>query len=450
MKLRTSRPSTAAFTSAADGKERRSGSRGGERPRWDRRGFSTLWLILTLPIFLTLFAFVFEMGHLWLARVELENGLESAALAAVQTWAESGSTDTAAPRQIAAAYAANNTVRGFPLVLGLNYDSAAGSDNPNQNLTCSATVYLPGGATAPEGNLIFGAIVRNDPNCPLTFNAGIRPGCGPGSVLIDATAEGPGNLAQDNAWGIAFRPDPDAPPGLTIQSVTIDLQAGGGSGVFDFTTGGPILSDDSPTSILPCQTDVFGFTDLANQVQFVPTGGTSPTLTINFYPDPNTGDLGFEPGDRIRFGARTVNVSNGSGQDDGDGIGRDGVRVTVVFAINGTPLPPVAGVFIDNTETSNDCSPTCPVHPSGIADLPCPPSSSANNNGQSYVEIGGSGGTDFAVRAQAVMEVPSPISRLFGFTMPAYRVTAFTIAAYSCAEGVPRLVRVDQCICPGP
>lgn len=418
--------------------------------RRGRRGFSTLWLILTLPIFLTLFAFVFEMGHLWVARVELENGLESAALAAVQKWAESGGTDTYIPRQVGAAYAANNTVRSYPLVLGLNYDPAAGPANPNQNLACTATVFRPGGAVLPEGNLIFGAILTDDPNCPLTFNAGIRPGCSAGSVLIDASAQGPGNLAQDNGWGIAFRPDPNAPPGLTIQSVTIDLQASGGSGVFDFTSAGPILSDDSPASILPCQTDVFGFTDPANQVQFVPTAGTSPTLTINFFPDPNSGDLGFEPGDRIRFGARTAGVSNGSGQDDGDGIGRDGVRVTVVFAINGTPLPPVTGVFFDNTETSNDCSPTCPVHPSGIPDLPCPPASSPNNNGQSYVEIGGGVGTEYAVRAQAVMEVPSPICRVFGLNMPAYRITAFTIAAYSCAEGRPRLVRVDRYICPGP
>ncbi|NMC20584.1 MAG: pilus assembly protein [Thermogutta sp.] len=220
--------------------------RSGHAPR-DRSGFSTLWLILTLPIFLTLFAFVFEMGHMWVARVELENGLESAALAAVRSWAESGSSDTYLPRQVGAAYAANNTVRSYPLVLGLNHDPAAGPDNPNQNLTCTATVYSPVGAVSPEGNLIFGAILTDDPNCPLTFNAGIRPSCG-----------------------------------------------------------------------------------------------------------------------------------------------------------------------------------------------------------QSYVEIGGSGGTEYAVRAQAVMEVPSPICRLFGLAMPAYRITAFTIAAYSCAERRPRLVRVDQYICPGP
>lgn len=415
-----------------------------------RRGFSSLWLILSLPIFLTLFAFVFEMGHLWVARVELENGLEAAALAAVQDWAESGSTDTFTSRQVGAAYASMNTVRGFPLVLGLNHDPAAGAGNPNQNLTCSATVYQPGGTSALEGNLVFGAIVKDDPDCPLTFNAAIRPSCGFGTVLIDATAQGSGNLAQDNAWGIAFRPDPGAPPGLTIQAVTIDLQAGGGSGRFDFTSSGPILSDDSPTPILPCQTDVAGFPNPASQIQFTPPTGVSPVLTILFLPDIGSGDQGFEPGDRIRFGARTSGVSSGSGQDDGDGIGRDGVRVTVVFAIGGVPQPPVTGVFFDNTESSNDCHTSCPVHPSGIPDLPCPPASASNNNGQSYVLLNGSGGVEYAVRAQALMAVSSPICNLFGFPMPAYRISAHTIAAYSCAEGRPRLVRVDQYICPGP
>ncbi len=133
----------AAGRALSDGRRRSLG--GGLAPQ-DRSGFSTLWLILTLPIFLTLFAFVFEMGYLWVARVELENGLESAALAAVQSWAESGSTDTYMPRQVGAAYAASNTVRSFPLILGLNYDPAATPANPNQNLTCTATVFRPGGA----------------------------------------------------------------------------------------------------------------------------------------------------------------------------------------------------------------------------------------------------------------------------------------------------------------
>jgi len=413
-----------------------------------RRGISALWLVLTLPLFLILFGFVVELGHLWLARVELENALEAAARAAVETWAESGGGSTYQARQVGVAYAAANRVRGLPLQIGLNYDPAASVDNPNENLTCCVKPSDPLGNVLAEGNLVFGAI-RRDPNglCPITFDAARRPGCSPGTVLIDATAQGPGNLAQDNAWGIVFRPAPDLPDGLTIASITIDLQAGGGSGRFDFTSSGPMLSDNSPIPILPCHADVEGFPSPASQIVFTPTSGHSPTLTIQFLPDPLSGDRGFEPGDRIRFGARTTGVSSGSGQDDGDGIGRDQVKVTVVFAINGIPLPPVSGVFFDNTETSNDCQPTCPVHPSGIEDLPCPPASSPSNNGQSYVILGGGSGQDFAVRAQAVLAVPSPICKLFGLTMPRYRVSAKTIAIHSCAEQRTRLQRVDQYIC---
>jgi hypothetical protein len=402
-------------------------------------------------LFLILFGFVVELGHLWLARVELENALEAAARAAVETWAESGGGSTYPARQVGVAYAAANRVRGLPLQIDLNYDPAATPANPNENLTCCVKPGDPLGDVLAGGNLVFGAI-RRDPDglCPITFDATRRPGCSPGTVLIDATAQGPGNLAQDNAWGIVFRPAPDLPDGLTIARITIDLQAGGGSGRFDFTSSGPILSENSPIPILPCHDDVEGFPNPGSQIVFTPTSGYSPTLTIDFWSDPVSGDRGFEPGDRIRFGARTTGVSSGSGQDDGDGIGRDQVKVTVVFAINGIPLPPVSGTFFDNTETSNDCQPTCPVHPSGIEDLPCPPASASNNNGQSYVILGGGSGQDFAVRAQAVLAVPSPICKLFGLTIPRYRVSAKTIAIYSCADQRTRLQRVDQYMCSTP
>lgn len=417
-----------------------------------RRGIAALWLILTLPIFLILLGFVFEMGHLWLARVELENALESAARAAVKAWGDAGGGSTYTPRQIAVAYAAANRVRGLPLELADNYQPTPNPANPNENLTCCVKPGDPVGGVSPEGNLIFGSVIR-DPaaTCPIVFDSRKAPGCSPGTVLVDATAQGAGNLAQDNAWGIVFRADPNLPAGLTIQSITIDLQAGGGSGRFDFTSSGPVLSDNSPAPIIPCHDDVEGFPNPTSQIVFSPTSGLSGTLTIHFSPDPISGDLGFEPGDRLRFGARTMGVSSGSGQDDGDGIGRDRVRVTIVFAINGNPLPPVSAVFFDNTESSNQCHSTCPVHPSGIEDLPCPPSSSGTNNGQSYALLtGGAGGGEFAVRAQAVLAVPSPVCSLFGLKIPRYRVSAHAIAVYDCGSKSVRLQRVDEYICQVP
>lgn len=420
--------------------------------RRPRRGIAALWLLLWLPVFLILFGFLFEFGYLWVARTELENALEAAARAAVKAWGEAGGGSTYIPRQIGVAYAQANRVRGVPLQIASNYDPAASSANPNENLTCCVQPSDPVTGLAPAGNLIFGAVIR-DPSarCPIVFDSLQQPSCAPGSVLIDATAQGQGNLGQDNAWGIVFRSSPNLPPGLTIQRVIIDLQAGGGTGRFDFTSFGPTLSDNAPAPIIPCHNDVEGFPNPTTQIQFFPTSGYSPTLTIDFFPDPISGDQGFEPGDRLRFGARTTGVSSGTGQDDGDGIGRDRVHVTVIFALNGNPLPPVTAVFFDNTESSNNCQATCPVHPSGIPDLPCPPSSAANNNGQSYAVVrGGGGGGEFAVRAQAVMAVPSPVCSLFGFTMPRYRVSAHTIAVYECGSQRVRLQRVHEYLCATP
>lgn len=87
------------------------------RPR--RRGVSTLWLLLTLPVFLTLLAFTVNIANLWLARVELENSLEAAALAAVREWGDGRSPDAA--KAVAVAYAAANPVRGIIPASNFNF-----------------------------------------------------------------------------------------------------------------------------------------------------------------------------------------------------------------------------------------------------------------------------------------------------------------------------------------
>lgn len=125
------------------------------RPR--RRGVSTLWLLLTLPVFLTLLAFTVNIANLWLARVELENSLEAAALAAVREWGEGSSTDAAkAAKDVAIAYAAANPVRGI----------------------------------IPASNFVFGEIEETDGK--LTFDPTGTPACVPGSgdfgVRVQATA----------------------------------------------------------------------------------------------------------------------------------------------------------------------------------------------------------------------------------------------------------------------
>ncbi len=435
-----------------------------------RRGIATLWTILFTPILLILLFITVEVGNMWLARVELENGLEAAALAAVKEWGDANGGDTYIPREVGVIYAASNMIGGdMPLVITHNYDA---SKPPNQNADC-------------EGNLIFGAVEEGIRH--YIFNAGIQPGCGAGTVLFDATGQGKGGLEADDAWGIAFHITEETPPNMRITRVIINLQGSGADGVFDFESSkgkngakGPTISDLSdekvhdrtPNTGLYSQPDLEGFPNPQEQILFTPTvGSISPTLTIDFFPDPDGDDLGFEPGDRFRFGARVDNVSKGIGNNDGDGIGLDGATVTVFFSIGDKELPPVSGVFFDNDHAFNDSpleatveplSGSLIVHETGIADLPQPDSSAGgggnndkNNNGQSFVLLQGSGTNAFAVRAQARVQVNSPLCYFFGLLAGDsgrewFTVTAKTTAIYDCTERRPELVRIEKFICPGP
>lgn len=426
-------------------------------PRWVRSGSATLWMLIWLPCLLALFVALVGVANLWLARVELENALEAAALAAVKQWGQAGGGDTLVPRHVAVAFAHSNAVRSLPVVIGDNYQAGSG---PNQNKDCVL------GMTPPRANLIFGAIDDSDPS-HIVFNAGVLPSCALGTVLIDATANGSGNLAQDNAWGISFYNTPSTPPTLQITRVEIDLRAGGGNGSF---TGSATLTDNAPQPAVRdnsgnSQPDLVGFTDPANQITFsYPSAGV---LRIDFTPDLDpsggTDPNGFAPGDRFRFGQDVTGVSSGSGANDGDGIGRDKAQVTVYFSLGGVPLPPVRGVMVDNTERSNDAlnpaqvssqTGTLIVHPARVPDLPAPPTSAPNNNGQSYVLLAGGGTTrKFGVRAQAIVPLTPLGGQPFVGTLANYAnycVQAKATAMYDCATGRVQLVRIHEFICPGP
>jgi len=432
-----------------------------------RHGSATLWMIIWLPCLLTLFCVLVGVANLWLARVELENSLEAAALAAVKHWGEAGGGDTDVPRQVGVVYAYSNIVRGNPVIIGKNYQPA----NPNDNDLCLPTDHT---VAPPNGNLVFGAIDDDDPD-NVIFDTCTVPGCAAGTVLIDATGSGGGSLVADNAWGISFYNTIDTNPLLRIDRVVIDLRANGGVGSF---VGTAIISNNSPQpavldqSETNSQPDVVGFTDLDmvppvtfGQIQFsYPAAGK---LQIDFSADVNPvggTDDGFAPGDRFRFGQDVINVSSGGGGDDGDGIGRDGTTVTIFFSIGGIPQPPFTGVmgaFVDNTERKNDCpavasvsleTGTLIVHPALVPDLPCPVTSAANNNGQSYVLINATGGGKFGVRAQAIIPaVPLNLGFLGPIVQLNYCVQAKATAEYDCATGRIKLVRIDSFICPcGP
>jgi len=430
-----------------------------------------------MPIFVFLFVGVVMIGNIWLARVELENALEAAALAAVQEWGSSGGGNTLVPRGVGVAYAAANTISGVPVVIGANYDGMTGG--VNQNELCDPTKPHPI-TGIPGGNLVFGAVTIDNPGTPsefVRFNAGIGPSCGSGSVIFDASANGQSggsnDTATDNWWGVSFRPDINLPSNITISRLVYNLRANGGNGYFNST---PDLSDNvSPHKVRISasneQPDIFGFVaNPASQISFSIPAATPWIMTVQFQAATDGGgnviDAGFSPCDRMRFGVELQNVGPDSGggniSDDGDSVGHDGVAVAVYFAIGGVEATtPVYATFQDTEHKSNQCvnltdntapcgTPSMIVHPGGYPDVPCPPGSAAGNNGQSLAFTSGSGGSMFGVRAQAIAPVTNPLCGFCWMTFRPQYVTVKTTAMYDCVAGRARLIRVDQYTCPGP
>jgi hypothetical protein len=418
-----------------------------------RKGVYTLWTILFLPALVLGFILVVDGAQLWLARVELENSLEAAALAAVKEWGDANGGSTLVPRLIGVEYAAANTINGLPVAISTNYNP---NNPPNQNDSCA-------------GNLVFGAVSQEAGTpCPrYIFNAGIQPSCGAGRALIDASGQGNLQTGNNYEWGIAFQRDELTPPNLLIASVVIDLGLGNDA-YFDVQSGLGLADAVSPNAVNDGgtldQPDISGFPAPTTQIQWTYSGlaygGTrAKILTFTFYPDPVSGDPGFQPCDRFRFGQMVVKEDT-NGQFDGDDMGRLGVRVTVVFSLGGILLPPVTGTFFDNQDVGRECSfqgydPFCGsmiVSPSGIPDLPCPPGDAPKNNGQSYVLLPGGGMRNFGVRAQATVSVNSLLCRLCGNLFGPFDINACTTAMYDCTERRPRLIRVERqdFICPGP
>lgn len=455
-------------------------------PRRARQGIAVVWLLLALPVLLILLCLVVEAGNLWLARVELKHAMESAALAAVKEWGDAGGGDTLVARQVGSQFSMGNMVRGEPVDLTspdlnpvfdntLNYAEG----NVNGNALCTD---IRAANYDPRTVLVFGAITQieaenvGEPN--VIFNSGVEPGCGAeGAVMVDVTQQG--NVGADNAWGISFRASAD--PDLRITRIDIDVDPFNTNFArFNFGGNNPVvLSDNSPDpkvidGQVDSQPDNYGWASTppetipqaqtpSNQIEFTTINNANqiPTvLRIDFSSGTFNGiiDDGFAPGDRFRFGAR-VTRQQGQAELSGDDLGGIRTRITVYYSLSGDPLPPVSGVLFNNSASSNQCVSGnvvfdelgirhVVVHPDQVLDLPCPPTSAANNNGQSYTTISQAGGsTPLAVRAQASIQVPSVIQAIAGVPLGPFTVSAEGTAMYQCDVQDPRLIRVDQFIC---
>ncbi len=465
-----------------------------------RRGAAALWLVVALPVLLTLFCVILEVANLYTARAEFQNALEAAAQAAVKNWADSGGGDTQNARTVGNTFAQANTINGVSVnfLPNLNYNN---TNLCNQN-------------ASRDGVFVFGAITMDNPE--FVFDCCATPGCGVANVVMDAT--GQGQLGSNNSFGISFQPSQALVPDLRILRVVYRLpeqcEARVGAGN-NFQTVAPrfnlntlpvvsdVVADGDPNAILrdncpngqgglSAQADVHGIN--RNSVSFRydvletdPCGsGTLINGTINvqtrslaivFPNDPNNNDdlERFDIMDRIRFGA-VVTDTLSNGQLDADAIGGCMTEVTICFSDNTS----CTGQFFDNTHRSNQCAQCVTlaswgnndqppsnvppsenrgliIHPNGVPDLPCPPGASANNNGQALASVvagscsgGGGSGQAFAVRAQGTYSVPSICSSLFGLPVGPFQVTAKADALYDCALQRPRLYHLEErnFICP--
>lgn len=151
-----------------------------------RRGAAALWCLITIPALLLLLVFVSDIGRLWLAKVELGNALEAAALAGVKEW-QAGAT-TAATRTVVQQYALANSAGDLPV-----------------NLSDNSGAQANGNAAGAGGEIILGTITGVPGN--YTFDATQAPNCGvnlPFAVLTQKTH--PVTSLFTNFLGASFGP----------------------------------------------------------------------------------------------------------------------------------------------------------------------------------------------------------------------------------------------------
>ncbi len=124
-----------------------------------RRGIATIWVLAALPVVLTLLVMIVDGGNLWVARMELRNALDAAALSAAKTWGEGGTT---AQARLDAHDAFNsNTILGSQY--SLSTVETIGCGNGNSSPSANAEILLGSIATIGTG---FRLDIMATPVCP--------------------------------------------------------------------------------------------------------------------------------------------------------------------------------------------------------------------------------------------------------------------------------------------
>jgi Flp pilus assembly protein TadG len=148
-----------------------------------------VWTLAWGPAFLVLLVLVTDIAHVWLARVELENAVESGALAGAKVWGDS--PDSAGTRTAAHTAAKNfvetNTVVGTLITVSANNNPAA----TNDNAACPGSVLLGNiNGTTFEANVVPAS--ANERGCRVEASATVNSlwtgYAGPFTVRASATA----------------------------------------------------------------------------------------------------------------------------------------------------------------------------------------------------------------------------------------------------------------------
>lgn len=413
-----------------------SSDRHANRAAHRRHGVATVWIIASFPAMAVLLCLVLETANLWMARVELRNALDAAALSAVKTWGEGGST--AAARLEGQVTAGLNTVTGSPVVLGLNVGGGTNGNGPN------------------TGDILLGSITGT-PGA-LTFDCNGTASCITGTVNLTIAVETDpsGDTFADptTASGDAettFRVESFTQTlgaGAVLQSVEFDLSpmmitpvSGGGAGIpvpddgfFEITDGGPdVNSGIGNPSTKPALIGVnlsgvastFAYTggngvDEFSSARVTFVGGISPGLpaTNQFFFGTDTDQVG---GDTGGSGGTTAQDFGGEfGTDGGGGGGTDPFTST-----GATVRVTVSGQTFTGTLTR------------------------INDDRSELVIVGNlTGGDSFGVRTSSTTQVNSICDTVFGTTVGPFNVTSIAYARFQCTSGPPELVRIQTFTCP--
>lgn len=388
-----------------------------QKTQKNRRGIAVLWLILWGSMFLTFFCVTLEFASLWHAQVELNNTMDSAALAAARQWGASGSDATLLARNVGVAYVDANPVLGATVPFSTNYGPG---NPPNQNATTS-------------GNLVFGAL--DSTVSPITFNSNGQGGCAAGDVTITITKPSAGADVTPDEIEVIFN---DGGANLEIQSIAFTLPTSGVNNVTQrpyFNSGqNPAVSqtvgdyqglDPAPSSggMNPDWDCPNGNGDICFAFEDLVAGqaGRYQTVRLNFAPGSFTSTGVPATTDYFHFGVSTNNLNPPafSGSNDGDAWGADGVIATITFYNSVSMTTSTASSVFVNT---------------------------GGDDGISQAFFTGAGGGLPAVIAQATMPVQGFCSSLFGVSF--FNVSASATAYYDCGTGRSALVHITNYVFP--